>query len=267
MLSVKIDESSGSSKRRVTKPKGPKTNNGKNTNGKSMNINCGSSEADDSKHCELLSLLTDIRQQNSSTNLELSTLQKAMTGKFVAIDEELQSNRKSVDIIATKLTAMESRIDAVTHDKELAKQQQLKNNNSIFGFPKVDGEEVTKIAIRIFGAFGCNFVDADFNAVYRSIGKSAVMSTIIVKFNDFNKKLSALEMKAKKPVVLGDIADCPNSQRDKPIFINNHVTPFFARLLAVGRQGVRDKKIHSCWIGSTGCLVKTKEDAQPKSVR
>lgn len=54
--------------------------------------------------------------------------------------------------------------------------------------------------------------------------------------------------------------------RNKPIFINNHVTTFYARLLAVGRQAVKANKLHSCWIGSTGCLVKIKEDAKPKTV-
>lgn len=79
--------------------------------------------------------------------------------------------------------------------------------------------------------------------------------------------MSALEAKAKKPVTLGDIADCEENQRDKPIYINNHVTPYFARLLAVGRQGVKSKSIHSCWIGATGCLVKKSEDAKAINVQ
>lgn len=81
------------------------------------------------------------------------------------------------------------------------------------------------------------------------------------------KKLSALESKAKKPITIGDITQCPEELKSKSVFINNHVTPFFARLLAVGRQDVKAKKLHSCWIGSTGCLVKINEGDKPKLVR
>lgn len=242
-----------------------KSGNQNRSNRKSTSAAPVVKKTSDAKHNELLSFLKDIKQQNNDTNQEITTLKKTFDGKFTAIDQEISSNKKTVNGIVNRIEKMENRIDEATHDKELAKQIALKNNISIFGFPHAEGEDIGKIAVAIFKAFGCDFAESDFSAVYRSAGK--LTSTIIVKFNDFTKKLSALESKAKKPVTIGDIAICGEEQKSKPVFINNHVTPFFARLLAVGRQGVKDKKIISCWIGSGGCLVKVKDGDKPKLVR
>lgn len=222
---------------------------------------------DDPKHNQLLSILTNIQEQNNGTNMQIVSLKNEMKNKFAAIDAELGVNKQSFKNIENKLKVMEKKVDTATYDKELTKQQQIKNNISIFGFPKADDENVVNIAICVLKAFGCNFDQNDFNGVYRTVGKSAQFSTIVVKFKEFAKKMSALEVKAKKPVTLGDITNCDDIQRNKPIFINNHVTPYFARLLAVGRQGVKSKSIHSCWIGSTGCLVKKTEDGKSINVQ
>lgn len=143
-------------------------------------------KSDDAKHNQLLSLLADIKQQNKDTNHEIATIKNTFDSRFVAIDKELSSNKKNVSGIVNRIVKMESRIDEATHDKELTKQTALKNNVTMYGFPHSEGENIGLVASLIFKAFGCEFVESDFNAVYRSMGKSN--KTIVVKFNDFNKK-------------------------------------------------------------------------------
>ena len=66
---------------------------------------------------------------------------------------------------------------------------------------------------------------------------------------------------------LSDIIDARSQQVNAQIYLNNHVTPFFGRLLAAGRQATKDEIIHSCWIGTSGCLIKVKENDKPLNVR
>lgn len=133
---------------------------------------------DEAKHNQLLELLSDIKKQNEGTNSQMVSMKKEFDSKFVAIDDELESNKKSLNAISNKLKVMENKVDAATYDKELGKQQQIKNNISIFGFPKVDGEDIVNVAICVFKAFGCKFDVSDFSGVYRTNGKSAEIQGI-----------------------------------------------------------------------------------------
>lgn len=42
--------------------------------------------------------------------------------------------------------------------------------------------------------------------------------------------------------------------------MNNHVTPFFGKLLAEGRRAVKDRKIHSVWLTRNGCTMRFEEN-------
>lgn len=223
-----------------------------------------SSSNHDEKHDQLLSMLSEIKCQNQDTNNELSTMKKVIAGKFNAIEDELKKNKRVVGAITGRLDEMENKVNAAAYDNELERQQKLKNNVSICGVPKADDENASAVALTVFKAFGLNFSPTDFTGVYRTTGR---FSAIIVIFSEFTNKLSAMAAKSKKNVLLGDVADCDDSQRNTQIFINNHITPFFARLLGVGREGVRNKTIHSCWIATNGCLVKKTPEGKPIIVR
>lgn len=154
---------------------------------------------------------------------------------------------------------------SAAYDRELTKQQALKNNISIFGCPKINGEVVVNTALAIFKAFGSEFSPTDFEAVYRTEGKKPSFSSIIVKFVKFENKLAVLNSKEKKQLKICDVFD--GNKSNAQIYLNNHVTPYFGRLLAAGRQAMKDKLIHSCWIGATGCLIKLQEDGKSIIIR
>lgn len=214
----------------------------------------------------VMKLLLDI-QKKQFTKQDSKALKNSLDGKFAAIETELGSTNGRVDCIETRMRNLETKVESAQYERELQKQQLLKNNLSIFGCPKLENENIRATAVKILNAFGCDFNNNDFAAVYRLDGKSPKFSTIIVKMHDFGKKLMALNSKAKKPVKLNDIAATTSSQVNSQIYINNHVTPFFGRLLAAGRQATKDEIIHSCWIGASGCLIKMKEDSKPLNIR
>lgn len=215
---------------------------------------------------QILSMLSEIKT-NQVTKQDLSQMVNSIDGKFESIHEDLAAYNDRVDSLELKVKQFETKIIDANYDSELHKQQLLKNNISIFGFPRTEDENITELVLLIFKSFGCEFSKSDITSAYRSDSKTSKFSTIIVKFVSFEKKLAILNVKAKKPVQLGDVIQCSPQQQKIQIYLNNHVTPFFGRLLAAGRQASKDKLIHSCWIGTTGCMVKLKEDGKPINVR
>lgn len=70
----------------------------------------------------------------------------------------------------------------------------------------------------------------------------------------------------KKKATLGDvIIGAPQSK--SPVFINNHTTPFFGKLLAEGRKAIKEGKINSCWLNTFGCQLKFSEDGKSYGYR
>lgn len=227
----------------------------------------GPSKSNDSL---IVSILNDLKEQQLTKNdlatfsstfgVQLDSINSELTAhndRFIKLEEKIldfESKVVTSDAIENRLSKFEDKMESATYDKELTKQQQLKNNISIFGIPSNENEDVKSITLKTFEAFGCNFKDDDITSVYRSSSRSTKTksNSIIVKFNDFDKKLEALNSKTKTPVVLNDVITCESQHQNTPIFLNNHVTPFFGRLLAAGRQATKEKRIHSCWIGASG---------------
>lgn len=201
------------------------------------------------------------------TKKEGTALKKSVDSKFSTINTELKAHNTKFAEIEDRMTQFEVKIASATYDSELKKQQALKNNISIFGCPKLDSENVTQTAINVFKAFGSTFNATDFSAAYRTTGKRPNFTSIIVKFVSFEKKLSALDSKSAKVVKVSDVLGPTQSNGENQIYLNNHVTPFFGRLLVAGRQAIKDEIIHSCWIGTMGCMVKMEENGKPFNVR
>lgn len=160
----------------------------------------------------------------------------------------------------------DSEFDAEEYDRELEKQQQLKNNISISGCPNLESIDLKSIPTKIFEAFGAEISPFDFASVYR-VSNFNSNSPIIVSFVEFKKKLKILGLKAGKTVMMNDVFDGRDVHGNNQLYLNNDVTPYFGRLLAAGRQAKRDELIHACWIGKTGCLVKIHEDGETYNFR
>lgn len=220
---------------------------------------------------KLFALMTQMNKTQETilnsqfTKKEGVALKKAVDKKFEVINIELKAHSTKFTVIEERMSQFETKLALAKYEQELSKQQALKNNISIVGCPKYDDENVTETVIKIFKAFGVHFKPTDFSGVYRSMGKKPSFTSIIVKFKDFEKKLAALNSKAKKPIKMSDVFGA--SQSNAQIYLNNHVTPFFGRLLSVGRQAVKDERIHSCWIGTGGCLIKLDETSKPITIR
>lgn len=217
---------------------------------------------------QLMSVLLEMKGA-MYTKKDGTALKKSVDIKISAMQTELKAHNDHFSDIDERISKLETKLVSADYDRELAKQQALKKNISIFGCPKYDDENVMLSAIKTLQAFGADINESDFSAVYRTTGKKPNFSTIIVKFNSFEKKLAVLNSKpdknGQKKVMASDVFDAARSNAQ--IYVNNHVTPFFGRLLAAGRQAIKDGIVHSCWIGTTGCLIKLNEGGKPINVR
>lgn len=89
----------------------------------------------------------------------------------------------------------------------------------------------------------------------------------IVKINNFAVKQRILKAKINKDVRLRDVTNLNASDGNPLIFINNHVTPYFGKLLAEGRKAVKDKKIHSVWFNRNGCKLRLEANGPERVYR
>lgn len=241
-LKIQSTNSVGSGKKAITKP----------------------SEAINNVENQMLKMLSNLNK-NQFTKKDGESLKKSVDLRFNAINTELKSHAGQLSEIDDRMAQFDKKLASATYNNELQKQQALKNNISIYGYPKEDNENIVEAALKVFAAFGVTFSQIDFASVYRTAIKRPKFSAIIVKFKDFGKKLSILNSKSNKTVKLSDING--NNDSNMQLYLNNHVTPFFGGLLAAGRQAIKDEIIHSCWIGATGCMVKLAEGGQPINVR
>lgn len=121
------------------------------------------------------------------------------------------------------------------------------------------------VSLSIFDKIGCAVTEQQVVDCYRLNGKGN--NIIVVKLSDYELKQNILKVKATKPVTLGDVITCDSEVASSIIYINNHVTPFFGKLLKEGRIAVKKGEIHSCWINSFGCQLKLTEDGKQHCYR
>lgn len=213
---------------------------------------------------QIMSMLMGIKK-DQFTKSEFSKFDRKLDNKFKAVDKELATHITQFIEMDSRVSVVEQAMADAAYEKELNKQMALKNNISIFGVPMKSGELVSAIALEVLNAFDCKLDANSISNAYRSVGRDNKFPSIIIKFNSFETKLKALN--AKKQVTLNDVPSFKSDKSKEPIYINNHATPYFGRILALGRRAVKEKRIHSCWIGANGCLIKLAENDKPQCVK
>lgn len=121
------------------------------------------------------------------------------------------------------------------------------------GIPQIDGENLTGIAIKLSVLIGRELAMTDMSGCYRVKSSNLTSNIFVIKLNDFAVKHEILKSKADKVIRVKDVISTACHDSDKFVYVNNHVTPFFGKLLATGRRAVKEKMIHSVWLSKDGC--------------
>lgn len=212
------------------------------------------------ENADILSMLRVMREEQLTKN-DLKLLTESIDNKFDLVNSRIDLQANKIDEFDARLTKFENTTMSSNYNGELNKQKAIRNNISIMGIPLTSNENTMHIAINVFKFLGLD-IDSKIVSAYRTTGKNTSKNLIIAKLIDYDTKLMVLNHRAKKTIKLKDVADCATNTGETTIFINNHVTPYFGKLLFLGRQAVKNKQIFSCWISSNGCQLKLSESGE-----
>lgn len=222
------------------------------------------SDSEKGSNDDLRSLLLSI-QKSQCTKDDMKSFTDSVNSKLVQIETKVTSQDAKIEAMNHRLDKCENQAASAQYQLELEKQRTLKNNVSIFGVCRMDEENLYQIVSSIFKQIGCTVTEQQIVKCYRINGNAN--NIIVTTLSDYELKQSILKVKAKKPVTLGDVIKCNPDVSSSVIYINNHVTPFFGKLLKEGRDAVKKGDIHSCWINSFGCQMKFDEDGKQHCYR
>lgn len=204
---------------------------------------------------EMLLVLKQIRDSQAS----LCT-KDDLRNEFKDMDRRVTSNTSSLNNVSTRIVHIESTLETNKHETELVKQSMISCNLSIMGVPPTSNEKLSEVATNICTFLGIELSNSDVLGSYRVNRGNSPADIFVVKLKDFSMKHRILKSKVNKVIRLSDIGlDVGQSRVDAQIYVNNHVTPFFGRLLAEGRKAVKDKKAHSVWLNRDGCRLRFDE--------
>lgn len=218
--------------------------------------------SDQPSNLDLMQYLKDMKN-DLCTKQDLSVLKQNVTTQIKSIDTKVNTTKTELNQLNQRLIELETNKQTSSFRLELDKQRTLKNNITIMGIPYIEGEDIKDLVSKIFTVINCS-IKIESTTVYRTKGKN---SMIVVKLDEYPSKLSILQAKTNKTIRLKNIISCDLSTGDGIVFINNHVTPYFGKLLQVGRLAMKNKQIHSCWLASMGCMLRVQENSQPMGYR
>lgn len=208
---------------------------------------------------EILSLLKSMKEEQL-TKSDLHTINQMVDGKLESVHSELQLQNSKLTELEERLAKLES-TEPKNFLNELNKQKLLRNNIAIMGIPPTPNEDLTSLVSNTFKLLVPHkLYKAD--SIYRTAPNSK-QTLVIVKLNDYDAKIDVLNARSKKTIKLEQIGFKCSSNGSGTIFINNHVTPYFGTLLYHGRQAIKKKQIHSCWIASNGCQLRLVDKGEP----
>lgn len=232
-----------------------------NTGEPEMDISDISSDYPTSK--DMMAVLVNIECKVSTTETTLSNFIAKTSNDIERVDRDVASQKKEIDSntsdigsLRAKFTNFETKSDSLSYSLELNKQHNIRNNITITGVPYTAAEDLLQLAIAVFKFIGANVTTADINSTYRF----KYGSRFVVKFANFDMKATVMKLKDNKTIPLSAVTGV-NEHKEKPIYINTHLIPFFGHILSQGRRAVQQKLLHSCWMSGNGVIAKLKADA------
>lgn len=215
----------------------------------------------------VMEMLRGIKKDTESTADSLSQYMDTMDNKVESLSETVKADSDRITSLENKIAVLLKNSSPAPNSTELAKQAILRNNICIHGIPSGITLSLDSIVTGIASALGIQILTSDYSSVYRTAGNGDRPGFIIVKLNQFSKKLEVLKAKrTKNKLTLKDLK--LNIQPDdQHVFVNNQLTPHFGKILQTAKKAVAEKKLFSCWIALNCLCVKPSEQSERILVR
>lgn len=204
-----------------------------------------------------------LKSNSTGTQVELKEHKQQTKENFDVVQSQIDVHKRLIGDLNRKIVAMESASNDAIYEAELSKQRNLRNNVTVMGIPpsKNGNENLKSIAIKVFSLLAVNVPASGIQNVYRK------GDIIVVRLAEYDTKATIIQNKTKSKILLSQIH--PATKSNQQVYVNNHTTPYFGRLLQCGRNAVRDGKNVSMRLTNRGCMMKigsNEEEILVKSV-
>lgn len=191
---------------------------------------------------------------STGLQLELKEHKQETAEKFESVKSQFDEQKRLIGDLNRKITAIQTSTDDNNYEAELTKQRNIRNNVTVMGIPSTKNENPKLIVVKVFSAIDVTVSPSDVHSAYRK------GNIIVVRLSDYDTKAAIIKNRTVNKILLSCICPELKSKPNEQIFVNNHTTPYFGRILQCGRNAVRDKRIISMRLTNRGCLMKIATD-------
>lgn len=212
---------------------------------------------------DLKKILLAVKTTSEETNRRLDDHVKKNNERITKVEQQAKSSENKVNKLEKRFDELEKSTQSIFFMHEKTKQQQLQYNIAIMGVPLLIEEDLPLLLRDVCSTLGVDINEDDVVNVRRIPNSKS--NIIIAKFSNMTIKGAIMVKKEEIDVHGSDLLDNvqPDSENNFRVYINHHLTPYYSQLLMFGRNAVKEKSIHSCWITANGLLVRFEEKDNP----
>lgn len=166
--------------------------------------------------------------------------------------EEMKLLRDELELSKKEVKNLESNNIDLTKQVNELQQYMRRENVLITNYPEEANENVENIVCKLGEKLGVpiNF-KVDIQAAHRNPSNSAI-KPIIVRFTNRQVRNNFIRASKSKKIKLNN----------KPVYVNDHLTPANSTLFYKSRKLVHDKKIKAAWTSAGKIFVKRSESSE-----
>lgn len=205
--------------------------------------------------------IADIKQHNKEVVKSLNFYGDKIdefNQKLVKFEE----TSKTVDKINHEVQDLKNDCLLLRSEIEFLQQQARSNNVEICGVPERNGEDLLAIVKTISDTFNHNLITSDIEEAKRVIRYSKndsvkLPKNIIIKFKSKISKdnfMQVVRNNKLKKITTKDIYS--NVANEEPVYINEHLSPYYKVLFKHAREFCVTYKYRFCWVKDSKILIK-----------
>lgn len=199
---------------------------------------------------ELATLQSTIKQEFAFTNAKIETIQTTLDEKISNIRSDLNEHGERIKQLESYAAKDSHRIDSISNQLEILKQDRLRNNLRLTGLPPTAYDNITDTIMKIVNALQLDLLPSDFIA-YTDRNHSSV----ILAFDNYAHKRYFMDTMRKRNELL--VEEVLQVQSNSKIFCNDQLTPYFASLFQKAWQAKKNNQLYAA--SSLGGRIKVRK--------
>lgn len=199
---------------------------------------------------ELKQLMETLHEKTSA---QIMSLQTTLNSDIANIKSDLMDHNTRLEKIENdvNMAPANDKIEQLSLEIEVLKQDRLRNNVRITGLPQMAFDEPDDAILRIAEILNAELLPSDYE-VHADRNKSS----LILSFSSHSLKRHVMnQMRYKKSLMAEEIYERSSNSR---IFINDQLSPYFAKLFQCAWRAKKEGKLFSA--SSMGGRVKIKKN-------